>query len=135
MQFLKKLRDMVNIEKAYSTCDRAMGMLRDYVKNPDEFVGEKKAELDEAVQEAEEIALKILSFEGHKNWPGIYREMRKNLATMYIDLGRYEEAEEQCEKLKEYGEVGRLDAEEMLQRLSERRAGKIEPEKDPAIPS
>ncbi len=135
MQLLKKLRGMVNIEKAYNACDRAMGMLKDYAKDPDAFTGEKKEELDEVFQDAEEAALRILALEGQKNWPGIYREMRKNLATMYIDLGRYDDAEEQCEKLNEYGPVGRLDSEEMLEKLNDRRTGKVEEDKAPATPS
>lgn len=121
MEFLKKLRNMINIEKAYNTCDRALGMLKEYRENPEAFTGERKQELDETVQEAEEIALRILALEGKKNWPGIFREMRKTLATMYIDLGRFDEAEEQCERLKDYGEPGRLDSEEMYQKLRSQR--------------
>ena len=128
MEFIRKLRNMVNIEKAYSVCDRAIGMVKNYADNPDSFTGEKKEELDEVVQEAEGIALRILGLEGQKSWPGIYREMRKNLATIYIDLARYEEAEEQSEKLKDYGPVGRLDSEEMFEKLQKRRDGSTDSE-------
>lgn len=109
---------MINIERSYKACDRALDMLKRYKENPKEFEDpEKRAEMDETVNEAIERARKIVNLEGKKNWPGVFREMHKNLANIYIGLGMIEEARAEIEKLKEYGEVGRQDAEEISQRL------------------
>ncbi|MBC8230291.1 hypothetical protein H8E77_12155 [bacterium] len=122
----KFFQGTVNIEKTYKSCDKALGLLKDYHKNPDAFAGEKKADMDEMVKEAEDGAKRILNLEGEKNWPGVFREMHKNLATMYLDMGRYDDAREQCNQLLEYGEVGRIDSDEVLQQINDRESGKEE---------
>jgi len=116
----------VNIEKTYKSCDKALGLLKDYNKNPNAFTGEKKADMDEMVKEAEDMAKRILSLEGEKNWPGVFREMHKNLAAMYLDMERYDDAREQCNQMLEYGEVGRMESEEVLQQIGDRESGKEE---------
>ena len=116
----------VNIEKTYKSCDKALGLLKDYNKNPNAFTGEKKLDMDEIVKEAEDMAKRILNLEGDKNWPGVFREMHKNLATMYLDMERYDDAREQCNQMLEYGEVGRMESEEVLQQIGDRESGKKE---------
>ncbi|HID55384.1 TPA: hypothetical protein EYP37_02555 [Candidatus Poribacteria bacterium] len=109
---------MINIERSYKACDRALDMLKKYKENPKAFDDpEKKAEMDETIDEAIKAAKKIVSLEGKKNWPGVFREMHKNLANIYIGLGMFDEARAEIEKLKEFGEVGRQDAEEVSQNL------------------
>lgn len=112
---------MVNIEKTYRVCDRALDLLKKYKEDPKSFEEnpEKKADLDGTVNEAIERAKRIISLEGKKNWPGVFREMHKNLANIYIQLGRFDEAKAEIERLREFGEVGRQDAEEMTKALQE----------------
>ncbi len=122
--FLKFFEGAINIEKTYKSCDKAIGALQSYNKNPDAYDSKKKAQMNDIVREGEEAAKKLLEYEGQKNWPGVFREMHKNLANMYIQMERDDEARERCEKLTEYGEVGRLDAEEMSQKLEDKVGGK-----------
>lgn len=110
----------INIEKAYKVCDKAIGVLKKYEKNPDAFKGAKKEEMEESVQEAHEEINKLLDKEGEKSWPGVFREMHENLANMYMYEGKYEKTREQCEALKTFGEVGKLDAEDIMKELAER---------------
>ncbi|MFQ6043615.1 MAG: tetratricopeptide repeat protein [Candidatus Poribacteria bacterium] len=125
--FITKIfQGIVNIERAYKSCDKALGLLKDYNKNPDAFTGEKKTDMDDIVKEAEDMAKKLLSFEGEKNWPGVFREMHKNLATMYIEMGRYDDAREHCNQMNEYGEVGRTESAEVLRQIDDRESGKKE---------
>ena len=58
--------------------------------------------------------------------PGVFREMHRNLGTIYLEQHEYDKAREKCEQLKKYGEVGRLDAEDLLQRVQDGEAGKTE---------
>jgi len=122
----KFFQGTVNIEKTYKSCDKALGLLKDYNKDPNAFTGEKKLDMDEIVKEAEDMAKRILNLEGDKNWPGVFREMHKNLATMYLDMERYDDAREQCNQMLEYGEVGRMESEEVLQQIGDRESGKKE---------
>jgi len=125
--FITKIfQGTVNIERTYKSCDKALGLLKDYNKNPDAFSGEKKVDMDDVVKEAEDMAKKLLSFEGEKSWPGVFREMHKNLATMYIEMGRYDDAREHCNQMNEYGEVGRTESAEILQQIDDRESGKKE---------
>ena len=125
--FITKIfQGTVNIERTYKSCDKALGLLKDYKKNPDAFTGEKKVDMDDLVKEAEDMAKKLLSFEGEKNWPGVFREMHKNLATMYIEMNRYDDAREHCNQMNEYGEVGRTESAEILQQIDDRESGKKE---------
>ena len=125
--FITKIfQGTVNIEKTYKSCDKALDLLKDYSKNPDAFTGEKKVDMDDIVKEAEDGAKKILSFKGAKNWPGVFREMHKNLATMYMETGQYDDAREQCNEMTEYGEVGRMESEDILQQINDRESGKEE---------
>ncbi|RKY03092.1 hypothetical protein DRP77_06905 [Candidatus Poribacteria bacterium] len=112
---------MINIEKTYRVCDRALDLLKKYKEDPKSFEEnpEKKADLDETVNEAIERAKRIIALEGKKNWPGVFREMHKNLANIYIQLGKFDEAKAEIERLMEFGEVGRQDAEEMTKALQE----------------
>ena len=52
--------------------------------------------------------------------------MHKNLATIYFELHEYDKVREACEKLRNYGEVGRQDAEEVLQKLKDKEGGKVD---------
>jgi len=125
--FITKIfQGTINIEKTYKSCDRALDRLKDYNKNPDAFDSDRKADMDDMVKEAEEGAKRILSLKEEKSWPGVFREMHKNLATMYMEMGRNDDAREQCNHLLEYGEVGRIDSEEVLRELSDRESGKTE---------
>jgi len=110
----------INIEKVYKDCDKALDVLRKYEKNPDAFDEEKKKEMQETVQYAYDKVERLLSKEDEKNWPGVFREMHKNLANIYMYEGKYQKSREECEKLREFGEVGRLDAEEVMKELKER---------------
>ena len=112
---------MVNIERSYRACDRALDMLKKYRENPKSFEEnpDKKADFEETINEAIERAKKIISMEGRKNWPGVFREMHKNLANIYIGLGRFDEAKAEIEKLRGFGEVGRQDADEVSKTLQE----------------
>ncbi len=125
--FITKIfQGTVNIEKTYKTCDKVLDMLKDYNKNPDAFTGEKKIDMDDMVKEAEDMAKKIVSLKGEKSWPGVFREMHKNLATMYMEMAKYDDAREQCNEMTEYGEVGRMESESILQEISDRESGKEE---------
>jgi len=118
----------INIEKTYKACDKALDVLKKYEKNPDAFKGEEKTKMEESVQHAYEVVNALLSKEGVKSWPGVFREMHKNLANMYMYEGKYEKTREECEKLKTFGEVGRLDVEEVMKELSARESGSEESE-------
>ena len=128
--FLSKIFEgVIGIEKTYNQCDKAIGRLQDYNKkiaamrenNQDasHFPADKKAELDEIVDRAVDSAKRLLSKESERNWTGVFREMHKNLATIYFELQEYDKAREECEHLEKYGEVGRIDAEEVLQQINE----------------
>jgi hypothetical protein len=122
----KFFRNILNIERIYKDCDRALGLLQNYNKDPNAFTGERKADMDDMVQEAEAGAKRILSLKGEKSWPGVFREMHQNLANMYMEMGRYDEAREQCNQMSEYGEVGRMESDNILQAISDRESGKKE---------
>ena len=47
----------------------------------------------------------------------------KNLANIYLELDEYDRVREACESLQNYGEVGKLDAEEVIKNLNERENG------------
>lgn len=131
--FFKIFDGAISIEKTYKSCDKALDTLKNYSKNPDAFTGDKKAEFDETVQEAETMARRILDQKGQKSWPGVFREMHKNLAVMYLEMGRYDEARKECQEMTEYGEVGRTDSAEVMQQIADRESGKAEPsEQQPA---
>ena len=91
------------------------------------FPADEKAELNEIVNHAIEGATRLVNLESTRNWPGVFREMHKNLANIYFELHEYDKVREKCEKLnKDYGEVGRQDAEEVLQKLSDKESGKVD---------
>ena len=46
--------------------------------------------------------------------------MHKNLASLYLELDEHDKVREACERLEDYGEVGKQDAEEVLQSLKEK---------------
>ena len=52
--------------------------------------------------------------------------MHRNLGTIYLEQHEYDKAREKCDQLKKYGEVGRLDAEDLLQRVEDSESGKID---------
>ena len=117
----------LSIEKTYNQCDKAIGALRAYNENQDKedaVISETdKVELDNTVNIAIENATRIIEMEGERNWPGVFREMHKNLANIYLELDEYDKVREKCEHLMDYGEVGKLDAEEVLKNLNERENG------------
>ena len=83
---------------------------------------EEKAELDEIVNTALTNATRIINKEGERNWPGVFREMHKNLASIYLELDEHDKVREACERMQAYGEAGRLEADEVLESLKEKEA-------------
>ena len=82
-----------------------------------------KRPLDEVVNTAITDATRIIDKEGERNWPGVFREMHKNLASLYLELDEHDKVRTACERLQDYGETGRLDADEVLQSLKEKEEG------------
>ena len=132
--FLSKIFEgAVGIEKTYNQCDRAISKLREYNQqiesmqenNEDisNYPATQKAEVDKIVDEAITNAKQLLSKESERNWVGVFREMHKNLATIYVEQREYDKARETCEHLQQYGEVGQEDATEILQQLKEIEGG------------
>ena len=125
--FSRMFEGVLSIEKTYNQCDKALGALRAYNEKRRQenvpFSASEKAELDNVVSIAIENATKIVDKEGERNWPGVFREMHKNLANIYLELEEYDNVREECEHLQNYGEVGKLDAEEVIKNLNERENG------------
>ncbi len=133
--FLSKIFEgALSIEKTYNACDKAINQLRQHNENIKQMEenGEdvnslpaaEKSALDEVVNNAITKATQLLNKESERNWPGVFREMHRNLGTIYLEQHEYDKAREKCEQLKNYGEVGRLDAEDLLQRVEDRETGK-----------
>jgi hypothetical protein len=123
--FLSKIFEgALSIEKTYNQCDAALSELKAYNQKRQEadfrISNEDKAELDEAVNTAITDATRIIDKEGERNWPGVFREMHKNLASLYLELDEHDKVRTACERLQDYGETGRLDADEVLQSLKEK---------------
>ena len=123
--FLSKIFEgALSIEKTYNECDKAIGQLKAYnekCKQPDFTISaEDKAALDAVVGTALKNANRIVDKEGERNWPGVFREMHKNLASIYMELDEHDKVRAACERLQDYGEVGKLDAEEVLESLKEK---------------
>lgn len=123
--FLSKIFEgALSIEKTYNECDKAIGQLKAYNekrKQPDFSISaEDKAALDAVVETALKNANRIVDKEGERNWPGVFREMHKNLANIYMELDEPDKVRAACERLQDYGEVGKLDAEEVLESLKEK---------------
>ena len=129
--FSRMFEGVMSIEKTYNQCDKALGALRAYNEKRSQenvpFSATEKAELDNVVSIAIENATKIVDKEGERNWPGVFREMHKNLANIYLELEEYDRVREECELLQNYGEVGKLDAEEVIKNLNERENGDTSP--------
>ena len=134
--FSRMFEGVMSIEKTYNQCDKALGALRAYNEKQKQenvpFSASEKAELDNVVNIAIENATKIVDKEGERNWPGVFREMHKNLANIYLELEEYDRVREECELLQNYGEVGKLDAEEVIKNLNERENGDSSP--TPSVP-
>ena len=141
--FLSKIFEgALSIEKTYNDCDKAINQLREHNEKIQQMEenGEdvnslpeaEKSALDEVVNNAIAKATQLLSKESARNWPGVFREMHRNLGTIYLEQQEYDEAREKCEQLKKYGEVGRLDAEDLLQRVQDGEAGKTDTAGDTA---
>lgn len=144
--FLSKIFEgAIGIEKTYNQCDRAIGKLREYNKeiesmqenNEDisSYPAAKKAELDRIVNEAITNAEQLLSKESERNWVGVFREMHKNLATIYVEQHEYDKAREKCEHLQQYGEVGEQDAAEILQQIKEIEEGTADSSEEATEPA
>ena len=135
--FLSKIFEgALSIEKTYNACDKAINQLRQHNENIKQMEenGEdinslpaaEKSALDEVVNNAITKATQLLNKESERNWPGVFREMHRNLGTIYLEQHEYDKAREKCDQLKNYGEVGRLDAEDLLQRVEDRETGKTD---------
>ena len=134
--FLSKIFEgVLSIERTYNDCDKALSRLGTYNERVEEmqkngedvsrFPADEKAELDEIVNKAIQGATRLINLESTRNWPGIFREMHKNLANIYYELHDYDKVHAECDKLKtDYGETGRLDAEEVLQKFADQENGK-----------
>ena len=114
----------LSIEKTYNQCDKALGDLQAYNEKRKEadfqISTEEKAELDEVVNTAITNATRIVDKEGERNWPGVFREMHTNLAKLYLELDEHDKVRAECERLQNYGETGRLEADEVLESLKEK---------------
>ena len=142
--FLSKIFEgALSIERTYNDCDKALNRLGAYNERIEEmqnngedisrFPADEKAELDEIVNHAIQGATRLINLESTRNWPGVFREMHKNLANIYYELHDYDRVHEECEKLKaDYGEVGRQDAEEILEKLTDKENGKTESSEETA---
>ncbi len=141
--FLSKIFEgALSIEKTYNDCDKAINQLREHNEKIQQMEenGEdvnslpeaEKSALDEVVNNAIAKATQLLGKESARNWPGVFREMHKNLGTIYLEQHEYDKAREKCEQLKKYGEVGRLDAEELMERVQDGEAGKTDTAGDTA---
>ena len=115
-KFLAKFFEgWIDIEGAYNQCDKAVSQLQAYKANPEEFTGEKKEQFDFIVNDAIAAATQFVDMEigSERNWPGIFREMHKYLATIYFEQGLIDKAKQHCLKLKEYGVEGERDYDEI----------------------
>ena len=142
--FLSKIFEgALSIERTYNDCDKALNKLGAYnerieemQKNGEEassFPAEEKAELDEIVDNAIQGATRLINLEPTRNWPGVFREMHKNLANIYYELHDYDKVHEECDKLKaDYGEVGRQEAEEILEKFEDKENGNTESSEEAA---
>ena len=114
----------LSIEKTYNQCDKALSDLQAYNEKRKEadfqISTEEKAELDEVVNTAITNATRIVDKEGERNWPGVFREMHTNLAKLYLELDEHDKVRSECERLQDYGETGRLEADEVLESLKEK---------------
>ncbi len=114
----------LSIEKTYNQCDKALSDLQAYNEKRKEadfqISTEEKAELDEVVNTAITNATRIVNKEGERNWPGVFREMHTNLAKLYLELDEHDKVRAECERLQDYGETGRLEADEVLESLKEK---------------
>lgn len=133
--FLSKIFEgALSIEKTYNECDKALGALKSYNEKRQEanfrISDADKTALDEVVNTAIANATRILDMEGQRNWPGVFREMHKNLASLYLELDEHDKVRTACERLQEYGEPGRLDADEVMQSLKEKEGGEEGEEAD-----
>ena len=123
--FLSKIFEgALSIEKTYNQCDKAISDLKAYNEKRQQedfrFSVEEKAVLDEVVNTAITNATRIVDKEGERNWPGVFREMHKNLASIYLELDEIDKVRATCDHLQNYGEVGRQDADEVLESLKEK---------------
>ena len=123
--FLSKIFEgALSIEKTYNQCDAALSQLKAYNENrqqPEFQISvEEKAALDEAVNTAIANATRIVDREGDRNWPGVFREMHKNLASLYLELDEHDKVRAACERMQDYGEVGKQEADEVLESLKEK---------------
>ena len=118
---------VLSIEKTYNQCDKALSDLKAYNEKRQEagfrISDADKAELDEVVDIAITNATRIIDKEGERNWPGVFREMHTNLAKLYLELDEHDKVRAACERLQDYGETGRLDADEVLESLKEKEEG------------
>jgi hypothetical protein len=123
--FLSKIFEgALGIEKTYNECDSALSQLKAYNEKRQDadfrISDAEKAALDEVVNSAIMNATRIVDKEGQRNWPGVFREMHKNLASLYLELDEHEKVRAACELLQGYGEVGKQDADEVLESLKEK---------------
>ena len=121
--FLSKIFEgALSIEKTYNQCDSAISELKAYNQKLEKapVSVEEKAALDEVVNTALENATRIINKEGERNWPGVFREMHRNLADIYLELDEHDKVREACERLQNYGETGKQDADEVMQLLKEK---------------
>ena len=123
--FLSKIFEgALSIEKTYNQCDQAVSELKAYNEKRQEpgfsISDEEKAELDEVVNTAITNATRIVDREGDRNWPGVFREMHKNLASIYLELDEHDKVRAACERMQDYGEVGKQEADEVLESLKEK---------------
>ena len=119
LKFIARLfQGSMDIERTYGNCDRAISLLQSYNEDPNGFSEKKKTDMNETVELAIREATDLINMEGERNWVGVFREMHLNLASIHLELGNREKVDHHCQQLANYGEPGRLDAEEVLEKLN-----------------
>ena len=107
------------IQEAYQAYDRASTILGERDKDP---AFSDTQELEERVKEAADLSLKLLEdYEKVKAWPGVFREMHMNLARLWLQTGKYEDALKECDRVAEYDPI---DAEQIRETVQEAMSGK-----------
>ncbi|GIX06316.1 MAG: hypothetical protein KatS3mg115_0719 [Candidatus Poribacteria bacterium] len=125
--FIERIRNTVNIERAYKDLDHALSQLRQYNDDPESV---DKETLDAEVQDALRQAHHLLSFEGQKNWSGLFRELHEYLAKIHMELYEYDEAEKHARAVLEYD---RHEGEYLLKQIEAHKQGERLEDFDPSM--
>ena len=125
-RWVEKIRNTVNIERAYKDLDAALSQLRQYNDDPEAV---DKEEVDEQVRDALRQAHHLLAFEGQKNWPGMFRELHEYLAKIHMELHEYDQAEQHARRVLEYD---RHEGEYLFKQIEAHKQGERLEDFDPS---